>query len=125
YWSIEALQPGRWTFANYNLILFEHPHTWTVIRNSAFLALVGATLGVAIGALMAYIIMQERFVGYRLLALVAMVPLVIPGIVYGVGVLHAFISPPLVLYGTLAIFLVGYIGHFLPHAIRASDVSLR
>ena len=37
-----------------------------------------------------------------------MIPVGFPGIVLAVGLLHAWISPPLVLYGTIWILYVAY-----------------
>ena len=42
-----------------------------------------------------------------------------------VGVLQAFIRPPLVLYGTIWILLVAYVARFVPLAVRSANASLR
>ena len=125
YTSVEALRPDRLTLNNYRFILFEHPYTWVSMRNSFFLAGICATIGALLGALIGYIVARRQFVGHRVIGALAVIPAVIPGIVIGVGLLEVFINPPLVLYGSVLILVVAYVVHFLPYAVRATDVSLR
>ena len=42
-----------------------------------------------------------------------------------VGILLAFIQPPLVLYGTIWILLVAYVARFVPLAVRSANATLR
>ena len=42
-----------------------------------------------------------------------------------VGILLAFIRPPLVLYGTIWILLVAYVARFVPLAVRSANATLR
>ena len=124
YSSLAALRPDQLTLSNYHFVLFEYSYTWSSIKNSFILALLCATVGSLLGGLIAYIVARRQF-GHRVIGSMGVVPAVIPGIVIGVGLLDAFIRPPLILYGTMAILIVAYIGHYLPFAIRATDVSLR
>jgi iron(III) transport system permease protein len=54
-----------------------------------------------------------------------MAPLVIPGIVLGIGFYAAFAAPPVALYGTALILILGYATRFLPIAFVNCAASLR
>jgi len=54
----------------------------------------------------------------------AVIPLGLPGTVMAVGMLQAFIRPPLPIYGTIWILLACYIARFVPLAVRSAQASL-
>jgi iron(III) transport system permease protein len=56
---------------------------------------------------------------------VSAIPLAMPGPVMAVAVLWAYINPPFVLYGTLAILFVAYVTHYLPYGVRTVTGSFR
>jgi len=55
----------------------------------------------------------------------AMAPMVIPGIVFAVGLFSAYTRPPLILYGTLWILFVAYLTKFLPLAYMNSATAIK
>ena len=63
--------------------------------------------------------------GGWVLTLLCMVPLVIPGIVLAIGFYAAFSSPPIALYGTATILVLGYTTRFLPIAYVNCVAGLR
>jgi iron(III) transport system permease protein len=63
-----------------------------------------------------------RFGG--LLAFLAMVPLVIPSMVFAVGLFAAYSTGPLILYGTLWILLMAYLTKHLPFAFMSCKSAL-
>lgn len=114
---------GLLTFASYRQ-LFADPMTLTSITNSLMLATISATACLALGLVLSYIIHRTRLRGRPLVNALAMLPIGIPGIVIGVGVLAAWINPPLVLYGTMAILVVSYVANSLPTATQAAAAGL-
>src|SRR3546814_8366928 len=54
----------------------------------------------------------------------AMLPVAFPGIVLAVGMLHIWITPPLVLYGTIWILFVAYLTRYLPYGVRSTSATL-
>ena len=60
-----------------------------------------------------------------MLSLLCMAPLVIPGIVLAIGFYAAYAPPPVALYGTAAILILGYTTRFLPIAYVNCAASLR
>jgi iron(III) transport system permease protein len=93
-------------------------------RNSLVLSLSGATLGVALAAVVAYVLQRTRRRGRALLDFVALAPVAIPGAVMAIGLMWAYLRPPFELYGTLTILLLAYVTRFLPFGVRAVGGSL-
>src|SRR5439155_25803960 len=69
-----TFQPGRMTLANFSYVLFTYRLTQTAFGNSLFLSIVGATIGVSIGALQAYWLHNRRGVIHRMIAPVLSLP---------------------------------------------------
>jgi iron(III) transport system permease protein len=61
----------------------------------------------------------------NLLSFLCMAPFVIPGIVLAIGFYAAYAPPPLALYGTAAIVILGFTTRFLPIAYTSSAAGLR
>src|SRR5207302_1546166 len=63
--------------------------------------------------------------GGFILSALCMAPLVIPGIVLAIGFYAAWAPPPLALYGTAAIMVLGFTARFLPIAYINCMAGLR
>ena len=114
----------QFTLDNYRVVLFSYPAAQRAIVNSLLLAVFGALATILFCALISFLSLRTRYPGHRLLDVLAMIPAGFPGIVLAVGLLHAWISPPLVLYGTIWILYVAYLTRYLPLGVRAVSASL-
>jgi iron(III) transport system permease protein len=117
----------RWeqfTLANYHWILFEYPSTLRAIRNSLFLAVIGATVTILLCALISFLSLRTRLPGRSVLDYLSMLPLGFPGVVLAYGLLQVWINPPLVLYGTIWILFIAYLTRYLPIGVRATSATL-
>jgi iron(III) transport system permease protein len=117
----------RWeqfTLANYHWILFEYPITVRAIRNSLFLAVVGATVTILLCALISFLSLRTKLPGRTALDYLSMLPLGFPGVVLAYGLLQVWINPPLVLYGTIWILFIAYLTRYLPIGVRATSATL-
>lgn len=123
-WST-VLESGTLTLKNYAYVLFDFSLTRHSIMNSLGLAAGAATICMLVGALVAYLDLRTTFAGRRLLDYLSAIPLGLPGIVLSVGLIQAWIRPPLVLYSTIWILLAAYVARFIPFAVRAANTSLR
>lgn len=117
--------PGNLTLEHYAAALFGDQVAARGIRNSLFLATGAALIAGTLGLLIAYIDLRTMMRGRRLLDYLAILPLGLPGTVLAVGVLQAFIRPPLPLYGTIWILLVAYIARSVPLTVRSAHATLR
>ncbi len=110
------------TWQNYRYILTEYPLVWTGIRNSATLAVVGATVAVSLGLLLSYLVHRTTSSLRRAVDIVSGLPVAVPGIVLAVGVLLVYIRTPL--YATLWIILMAYLTRYLPYGHRPVAAAL-
>jgi iron(III) transport system permease protein len=97
------------------------------VVNSTILALSAATLCTLLGAVVAYLIVRTALRWGTLLDYVAALPMGIAGTAFAVGVLGAYMVPPLRslgLYGTLWILLVTYVAKYMPLAVRNTQAGL-
>lgn len=86
------------------------------LKNSLFLGVVGATLGVVLSVFVAYVIVKVKTRGAGILEFLSFLSFSFPGIVIGVGFMWFFVQTPL--YATLWALLIGYIATYLPYGIR-------
>lgn len=121
----KGLSWANFTLHNFAYVLFEHPSSLQTIANTFFYAAAAATLAVALGLTIAYLLNRRLVPFGGALAMLAMTPFVIPGIVLAVGFYIAYTSPPLSLYGTAAILVLAYTARFLPVAFANSVAALR
>jgi len=115
-------RPASANLSNFHYVLFDYRMTQTAIANSLFVAVVGATLGVALGGLQAYFVRRRRTRLSALVEPVLSLPLGIPGIIIGLGFLILLIRTPL--YTTIWIIIVACVAHFFPLAMRNISAML-
>lgn len=115
-----VMPPGAQAFAAMDLrhwiAVFHEPGALLALRNSLFLAVVGATLGVALSLGVAYVVVKTRGPLATLLETLSFLSFSFPGIVIGIGFMWFFVQTPL--YSTLAALLLAYIAAYLPYGVR-------
>jgi len=84
-----SILPGAWTTANYAEVLGQGLAAASV-RNSLFYASLSATLDLALGVLIAWLLTRKRIPGANLLDALAMLPLALPGLVLAFGYVAGF-----------------------------------
>jgi iron(III) transport system permease protein len=119
--------PGwdNFTLHWYAKVLVGNVETRTAVVNSFTYAIAGATLCVALGAVVAYLVERRSVKFTSLLAALASMPIVIPGIVLSVGFFAAFTRPPFKLYGTSWILIAAFSAAFLPIAFAQCSALLK
>ena len=103
------------TLAHFGEILFQ-PESQRTILNSFTFSAAAACVAVGLSLVIAYIVSRRLTRAGGVLTLLCMAPLVIPGIVLGVAFYATYAPPPIALYGTGAILVLGYTTRFLPIA---------
>jgi iron(III) transport system permease protein len=86
------------------------------LKNSLFLGVVGATVGIVLSIFVAYVIVKVRSRSAGLLESLSFLSFSFPGIVIGVGFMWFFVRTPL--YATIWALFIGYIATYLPYGIR-------
>ncbi|UHL64782.1 iron ABC transporter permease [Paralcaligenes sp. KSB-10] len=96
--------------------VLQDPASLLSLKNSLFLAVVGASLGVLLSIFVAYVIVKIRTRASGLLESLSFLSFSFPGIVIGIGFMWFFVQTPL--YATLTALLVAYIATYLPYGVR-------
>ena len=94
----------------------QDPISLLSLKNSLFLGVVGATLGVLLSIFVAYVIVKVKTRAAGILESLSFLSFSFPGIVIGVGFMWFFVQTPL--YATIWALLIGYIATYLPYGIR-------
>ena len=94
---------------NFGFVLFQYEAGMLSIRNSLVTSGLAATFGVLIGVVIAYLAERKIVRFGTWLAFLATAPLVIPGMVFAVGLFAAYSKGPVVRYGTLWILALAYL----------------
>ncbi len=117
----------RWeqlTLAHYYEVLFNYQPARRAIVNSLFIAVVGATATILLCAFISFLSLRVRLPGSKFLDTLTSIPLGFPGIVLAVGMLQAWINPPIVLYGTIWILFIAYMTRYIPLGVRSVSATL-
>jgi iron(III) transport system permease protein len=96
--------------------VLKDPISLLSLKNSVFLGIVGASLGVTLSIFISYVIVKVRTRAAGILESLSFLSFSFPGIVIGVGFMWFFVRTPL--YATIWALLIGYIATYLPYGIR-------
>jgi iron(III) transport system permease protein len=120
-----VIHPSRaaYTLSNYLYIWFSYPNTTLAVKNSLFIAIIGATLGIMFNGMIAWILHRTRLPGRNVLEYLSMFPITMPAIVFAVALLWTWIKVPY-LYGTIWLLLIAYITVFMPFGIRSISATI-
>jgi iron(III) transport system permease protein len=111
------LRDSVFTLANYQSAL-QMGTLGQAFRNSVLLGFCVATIGVLITFTLSWIVHRSRTPGRGLFEYVAMFPQAVPRLVFGLGLLWAWINLPIPIYGTLWLLGIAYLTVFLPLGMR-------
>lgn len=98
------------------LAVINDPVSMLSLKNSLFLGVGGASLGIFLSIFVAYAIVKVRTAQTGILESLSFLSFSFPGIVIGIGFMWFFVYTPL--YGTIWALLVGYIATYLPYGVR-------
>ncbi|HXN55137.1 MAG TPA: iron ABC transporter permease [Myxococcales bacterium] len=113
------------TLSNFHYLLFEQSQSQQAILHTFLYSGATAFAAIALTLAIAYVVSRKLLPFSSLLAFVCMAPFVIPGIVLAIGFYAAYAPPPLALYGTATLVILGFTTRFLPIAYTSSAAGLR
>ena len=96
--------------------VLKDPVSLLALKNSLYLGVGGATLGIVLSFFVAYVIVKVRSKASGLLESLSFLSFSFPGIVVGIGFMWFFVQTPL--YSTIWALLIGYIATYLPYGLR-------
>ncbi|WP_254740975.1 ABC transporter permease [Alsobacter ponti] len=98
--------------------LFSIGNTRLALQNTLMLGLLSGAVCMVAGTLISYMEMRRKTVLASIVAFIGVLPVAVPGLVYGIGLLWTYLRTPI--YGTVWILLLAYIAKFIPYAIVVS-----
>ncbi len=93
-------------------------------QNSVAAGVGAALAGAALCFVLAYVVHRTKLPGRTALEYLATLPVAVPALVLGIGILWTWLAAPVPVYGTLAILSIGYMSRFLPQGYRAISSSI-
>jgi iron(III) transport system permease protein len=111
------LSDSVFTIANYTSALSTGTLGQAFI-NSLILGLSVATIGVPVIGVLTWIIYRSKLRGRSAIEYVIMFPQAVPRLIFGLGLLWAWINIPIPIYGTLWLLGIAYFTVFLPLGLR-------
>ncbi|MGF7161550.1 iron(III) transport system permease protein [Rhodoligotrophos appendicifer] len=97
---------------------------WFTMQNSVIISIVSATIATVLGICISWIAIRTRLPGRHVLEHLILLPISIPGIAFGVGVMLVWIGAPVTVYGTAIIIVFAFVGRFTAYAVRSISSSL-
>jgi iron(III) transport system permease protein len=95
-----------------------------VVINSVIVGVATAAIGTALCFALAYTRYRTKAPGRNLLEYIAMLPLAVPAIVLGLGLLWTWLALPIPIYGTLAVLVIAFVAVFIPQGYRGVSASI-
>jgi iron(III) transport system permease protein len=118
FWAPYAIRASNLTLRNFHYVLFEYPQVWPSVWNSLLLAILGATICVGLAVALAWYMIRVGGLFAMVVQYAMVIPLGVPGIALGVGILSLWILVPGGIYGTLWILLLAYVTAHMPVALQ-------
>lgn len=123
FWTA-IIRPASFTWRNYAR-LFGADFTRNALLNSVVLGMVGATIGVLIGAVIAFHLDRARSRRLaRLIDGVTKLPGAVSHLIIGIAFVGSFAGPPFYLAGTRLLLLLAYLVLYMPQATLSASAAL-
>lgn len=92
--------------------------------NTVVVALVAATGAMVLTTLAGWFVARSSLFARRVLDFLTLVPLVVPGLVLGLGLMVVYLRSPLPIYGTIIILMIAYVTRFMTYGMRYSSSAM-
>jgi iron(III) transport system permease protein len=121
--SLAALR--HLTSANY-VTMWNYPLIRQSMLNSTIVSLSAGAIVTVLTAIVAYVTLKSRVRFAWLLDVLVSLPIAVPSILMGVGILFWYLVAPLPfhLYGTLALLVIGFVTIGIPYGMRYASSGL-
>jgi iron(III) transport system permease protein len=124
YYHVPTLESAQLATLKHYVYIFENERVYRALGNSVLLAVVGATVAMALAALTAYITVKTKVRGRGLLDGLTFLPWAFPSTALAIGLLWGYVRLPVPIYATLGILLIAYVTRFLPYGLRAVSSTI-
>jgi iron(III) transport system permease protein len=106
--------------------MWNYPLIRNSLFNSAITSVTAGAIVTVLTAIVAYVTLKSRIRGVWLLDVLVSLPIAVPSILMGVGILFWYLVAPLPvhLYGTLALLVIGFVTIGIPYGMRYASSGL-
>lgn len=94
------------------------------LKNSLIIGALTAVTGAILHAVMAFAVTRTKVPGRALVEYIAAIPLAVPGLVLGMGLLWAWTKSPVPIYGTIAVLIIAYVANNTPQGFQSISSSM-
>lgn len=92
--------------------------------NSVIVAVVAAAGGTLLAFLVSYVVNRTTLPGREGLGYISMLPLAVPSIVLGLGLLWTWLMLPVPIYGTLVVMMIAFVAAQMPQGYQGASASI-
>ena len=92
--------------------------------NSVIVAIAAALIGTLLAFLVSYVVNRTKLPGREGLGYLSMLPLAVPAIVLGLGLLWTWLMLPVPIYGTLAVMVIAFVAAQMPQGYQGASSSI-
>jgi iron(III) transport system permease protein len=117
------LEPGVWTLDAFTEQITSRT-TQQATANSVIVGLAAAVAGTLLAFIVAYVVNRTKLPGRSGLEYISMLPLAVPAIVLGLGLMWTWLLLPIPIYGTLIIMVVAFTAAQMPQGFRGIAGSI-
>jgi iron(III) transport system permease protein len=121
-YSTSTITLDMFTLVNYKQFL-NGDSMGIAMLNTVGLAVGAGVLCVIGGLVISFMDVRRPSFATKLVAIVSAIPVAVPGIVYGMGILWVFLRTPL--YGSIWVLLLAYVAKFIPFGVVMSRGGLQ
>lgn len=118
-----AFEPGIWTFDAFSEAISSRT-VQTATVNSVLVGIGAALAGTLLAFVVAYVVNRTKLPGRAGLEYISMLPLAVPAIVLGLGLMWTWLLLPIPIYGTLIIMVVAFTAAQMPQGFRGIAGSI-
>ncbi len=119
--SAATITPEVLTLDQYRDI-FRIENVRTALVNTVLLGLMSGAVCLLVGLAISYAEIRAPGPATRSLAFLGVLPVAVPGLVFGIGLLWTYLQTPL--YGSIWILLFAYVAKFLPYGILVTHSGI-
>ncbi|ROR65758.1 ABC transporter permease [Agrococcus jenensis] len=119
----QAFSEGRLSFEQFEETLGSSVvHQATI--NSVIVAVVAALAGTLLAFVVSYVVNRSKLPGREGLGYISMLPLAVPAIVLGLGLLWTWLILPVPIYGTLLVMMIAFVAAQMPQGYQGASSSI-
>jgi iron(III) transport system permease protein len=92
--------------------------------NSVVVAIIAAVIGTLLAFTVSYMVNRTKLPGRNGLGYISMLPLAVPSIVLGLGLLWTWLMLPVPVYGTLFVLIIAFLAAQMPQGYQGASSSI-